>query len=388
MSGTHTLVLGAGFGGLTAATELASRLPDGHRVTLVDRRDRFLVGAMKLQMLDGRRGRGDGERAIRDVERAHPRVRFLQAEVEAIDVDGRSARVGGEEMAWDHLVVALGAELDASPVPGLREAARNLYAADGVADLHEDLARLESGARVLFLVTRLPFKCPPAPYEAAMIASGFLQSRGVDANVAIASPEPQPLPVAGPECGGTVRAWAEERGVDVLSNRIVREIDPAAGVAKFEDGSTEAFDVLAAVPPHRAPRVLADAGLLNEAGWLPVDRETLATRHENVWAVGDCTVVKLANGKPLVKAGVMAEGEARVVAANIAARVRGDAEDARFDGKGACFLELGGGEAVEVQGDFYATPNPIVAATAPSPKYLEAKRLFESERLDAWFGAP
>ena len=102
---SRILVLGAGFGGLTAATELAERLPEGHEVTLVDRRDSFLMGLAKLAILDGRRRRGEGERRIRDVERHG--VRFKQADVRAIDVEGRSATVGGETLQWDHLVVCL-----------------------------------------------------------------------------------------------------------------------------------------------------------------------------------------------------------------------------------------------------------------------------------------
>jgi sulfide:quinone oxidoreductase len=222
----------------------------------------------------------------------------------------------------------------------------------------------------------MPYKCPPAPYEAAMLAASFLARRGVRAEVAIASPEPQPLPIAGKECGDTVRSWVEERGVRVLNGRQVVEVLP--GRVRFADGGEEPFDVLAVVPPHKPPPLVAQLF----GGWAPADAATLATALPDVWAVGDCTVVKLANGKPLVKAGVMAEGEARVVARNLAA---GETV-ARFDGKGSCFLELGEGLGVEVAGDFYATPQPIVAARPPSKASLEAKHRFEAERLARWFG--
>lgn len=380
---THTLVLGAGFGGLTAATELARRLPLGHTVTLVDERDRFLVGASKLWILDGRRARLQGERRIADVERHG--VRFVQGRVERIDVAGKRVTVAGEPLSYDNLVVALGTQLTLDPVPGLAQAARNLYGADGVDQLHRDLAALDGGD-VLFVVSSMPFKCPPAPYEAAMLAKAFLKARGVEARVAIASPEPQPLPVAGPECGAAVREWVEERGVEVLNHHKMTGVDPARRVVRFENGAERRYDVLAAVPTHVAPAVLRESGLVGEAGWIPVDAHTLATRHPDVWAVGDCTVVKLANGKPLVKAGVMAEGEALVVARNLAARIRGEPETARFDAKGGCFLELGEGLAVEVQGDFYAQPDPIVAARPPSRATLAAKEAWEAEHLARWFG--
>lgn len=386
---THTLVLGAGFGGLTAATELARRLPSGHPVTLVDRKATFLMGLSKLWMLDGRRRAGEGARRIEDVARRG--VRFVRGDITRIDLAHRAVAVGTQRLAFDRLVIALGAELAPDALPGLPEAiargvAHNLYDPAGVETLHGALARVASGARVLFLVTGVPFKCPPAPYEAAMLAKSFLAARGVDAEVAIASPEPQPLPVAGKECGDTVREWVEERGVVVENGRKPVAVDAARKVVRFEDGGERAFDLLAAVPAHRAPSVLADAGLLGEAGWVPADAGTLATRHEDVWCVGDSNVVKLANGKPLVKAGVMAEGEALVVAGNLAARALGEPETARFAGKGHCFLELGDGLAVEVRGDFYATPNPVVVATLPSDEALRAKEAFEAERLARWFG--
>lgn len=380
---TRTLVLGAGFGGLTAATELAERLPPGHSVTLVDERETFLLGASKLWILDGRRPRPQGERRVRDVERHG--VRFHRGRVERIDVEVKRVTVSGEPLEYDHLVIALGAQLTLDPVPGLARAARNLYSAEGVERLHLDLAAFPGGD-VLFAVSSVPFKCPPAPYEAAMLAKSFLDARGVDARVAIASPEPQPLPVAGPECGATVREWVEERGVEVLNHRKMQSVDPDRRVVRFEDGTERRYDVLAAVPTHVAPTVLKESGLTGEAGWVSVDAHTLATRYPDVWAVGDCTVVKLANGKPLVKAGIMAEGEAKVVAQNLAARIRGESETARFDAKGGCYLELGGGLAVEVKGDFYAQPNPVVAAQPPSRATLAAKEAWEAEHLVRWFG--
>lgn len=379
----HVLILGAGFGGLACASELARLLPPGHRVTLVDEKDRFLMGTTKLWLLDGRRRLGEGEHDVRAIERRG--VRFVQGRVARLDLAARTADVAGETLAWDHLVVALGASLAPDALPGLAQAGRNLYSPEGAAALHDDLARFRGGD-VLFLVTAMPFKCPPAPYEAAMLAKAFLDGRGVDARVAIASPEPQPLPVAGPECGATVREWLDERGVEVLNGRKPVAVDAARKEVRFEDGSTRRFDLLAYVPPHRAPPVLREAGLVGEAGWVPVDAHTLASARENVWGIGDCTVVKLANGKPLVKAGVMAEGEAYVVARNLASRLLGQPETARFDAKGGCFLELGNGLAVEIVGDFYAQPNPIVQARPPSKASLEAKKRFESERVERWLG--
>lgn len=313
------------------------------------------MGLAKLAILDGRDTRERHERRIRDVERHG--VQHLRGRVEAIDHEAKAVSVAGERLPFDHLVLALGARL--GPVP---EGAFNLYAVDGVETLHRELASREEG-RLLVAVSSLPFKCPPAPYEAAMLAKAFRPRM----HVTVASPEPHPIPAGGLECGATVSEWIEERGVE---RRNSTTLEQALQLPR---------DITAVVPAHLPPAALG--------AWVEADAATLATKWRDTWAIGDCNVVKLANGKPLVKAGVMAEGEARVVAANVVARVKGEPETARFSGEGGCFLELGGGEAVEIRGDFYALPNPIVAAAgAPSRATLEAKKRFEEERLARWFG--
>lgn len=376
----HVVVLGAGPGGLTAATELASALPRGS-VTLVDERDSFLMGLAKLAILDGRRTAATGRRMLRDVERHG--VRFLQAKVESVDPATRTVRAGDETLRADHLVVALGTTLDAGGVPGLAEAGRNVYTTEGAAAFHRDLASFPGG-EVLLVVHSTPFKCPPGPYEATMLTKAFLDRRGVDARVAIASPEPQPMPSAGPAAGEMVAGFLAERGITLLAGRTLREVDPHARIARFANGEERRFDLLAFVPRHRAPAALA--GLVDASGFVPVDARTLATGHAGVHAIGDCTLIKLANGKPLVKAGVMAEAEGRVVARNVLDALAGRPPSAAFDGKGYCFLELGGGEGVQIEGDFYAMPAPDVRALPPSPAALQAKARFEEERLRRWFG--
>ena len=249
---------------------------------------------------------------------------------------------------------------------------------EGARAFHEDLAALEGGD-VLVLVGGVPFRCPPAPYEAAMVARGVLDRRGVRARVTLATPEPQPMPIAGPEMGARVRALVESRGVALRFGAAVAGFGERE--ARFKDGSSLPFDALAVVPPHRAPAVLREAGLVGESGFVPVDGAACATRHEGVWAVGDCASVPLPVGKPLPKAGVLAEAAALVVAENIARP-----GSARLDARGSCFIETGDGLAVEAHGHFSALPAPAFTAGEPSAGALAAKRAFERERLARWFG--
>jgi sulfide:quinone oxidoreductase len=86
-------------------------------------------------------------------------------------------------------------------------------------------------------------------------------------------------------------------------------------------------------------------------------------------------------GKPLPKAGVFAEREAKVVARNIAYEITGKGERARFDGHGECFIETGDGKAGFGAGDFYAEPKPQITLHRPSRRYHLGKLLFEQNWL-------
>ena len=117
---------------------------------------------------------------------------------------------------------------------------------------------------------------------------------------------------------------------------------------------------------------------------MTVDPATFATPAERVWAVGDATGVKLANGKFLPKAGVFARAEAEVVAANIGAMLAGETPTAKFDGKGACFIEAGDGRAGYATGDFYAVPDPLVQPRPLARRWHWTKVLIEQSWFPRW----
>jgi sulfide:quinone oxidoreductase len=169
----------------------------------------------------------------------------------------------------------------------------------------------------------------------------------------------------------------EARGIGFNPMLNLTHIDPDEKILFFKNREPVSFDLLAGVPPHRPPRVVRESALANQAGWAPVDKHTLTTRFENVYAIGDVTTVTLANGKPLPKAGVFAHGQGQTVAKRIAAEVRGAAAQARFDGAGYCWIEMGGGSAGFASGHFYAEPEPIVPPPRSGRLWHWGKALFE-----------
>jgi sulfide:quinone oxidoreductase len=377
-----TLVLGGGFGGISAATELKRLLGKEHEVVLVDRAERFSMGLRKLWELVGHATIAEGSRS-REALAAHG-VRVVRGEIESIDPSEREAVVDGVTLGGDYLVIALGAVSRGDLVPGLVEHGHDIWTTSGIPGAAQALRELEEG-RVVVLVAGAPYPCPPAPFECAFHVDEHLRARGLRDRVEIDVVTVQPIlmPNAGPEGSAWMAAKLAERGISQRAAVKLSHVE--AGRVVLEDGEIP-FDLLLAVPPHRVPHVVAASGLTGEHGWIAVDRGTLATSYTNVYAVGDVTLIPLANGLPLPKAGVTAELEGLRVARAIAADVRGEPEPEPFAGIATCFVEMGQEVAARIDAEFFAEPGPRIEIAAPSPALAAEKRAFERERLARWFG--
>ncbi|HEX9816886.1 MAG TPA: FAD/NAD(P)-binding oxidoreductase [Candidatus Thermoplasmatota archaeon] len=380
----RVVILGGGFGGLTVASELAARKFRSVEITLVEQRPTYVMGLAKLWALDGRRPLGAAGREYVDLE---PRgIRLIRGMVRNIDLERRRVRVDRTEHDYDVLVVALGAELAPDHIPGFLPT-MDLYTEDGVEHLRRQLETIDKG-RVLVMISSMPFKCPPAPYEAALLVDALLRKRRVRENVEmrLSTPEPYPLPVAPPEYGNQLSALLASKNIDYQPKHTPTRIDATTGVVQYENGATFEFDVLVGVPSHRAPAVVQDAGLTDETGWIPVDAATLRTRHPNVWAVGDIVSIRLPNGKLLPKAGTLAANQGYVAAQQITAQIQGQPSTANFDGRGVCYIETGDGNAIPGNGSFFARPHPTFEFGPASAQGLQEKERFEKDFLRRWFG--
>jgi sulfide:quinone oxidoreductase len=373
------IILGAGFGGIATALGLRGRLDPADEVVLVDRRGSFAMGLRKNWGIVGMEPLSKGERQLELLR--HRGIDVRRGEIEAIDPAARTATVNGRILEGDVLVVALGSERDVSAVPGLREHALDVY--DRAANA-ASAAAVEAfeGGRVVIGVFGAPYPCPPAPYELALMLTERFDERGFDFGMFVFTSLPRSLPILGDAGCAAFDGRLAEAGISLRTSTVAEEV--RAGEVVIADGRIP-FDLLLAVPPHRAPRVVREAGLTGPSGWIPVDARTLLTSHPGVHAVGDVTAIPLSNGMALPKAGVFAQAEGEVVAARIADELAGRVPVAEFAGEGLCFLEVGRGRASAVQGRFLADP-PQIELTPPSEAGFAAKRAFESERLADWFG--
>jgi sulfide:quinone oxidoreductase len=374
----RVVILGAGFGGLELATELSAvDGGDSFDVVLIDRSDAFVFGYSKLDVMFGRAS-ADAVR-LPYAAIAKPGVRFLRETVTAIDPDARRVTTDAGVHDADVLVVALGADYDLDATPGLAESGNEFYTVAGAQKLAGLLPGFTSG-HALIGISDAPYKCPPAPSECALLLDDYLMSRGVRSacEISIVSPFGTPIPPS-PDSSAALLDAFSERGITYVPGRRVSSLDDGGHVAVLDDGTRMPVDLYLGVPRHRAPDVVLASGM-SEDDYIPVSSETLQTRFPGVYAIGDVTTA----GVP--KAGVFAEGAARVVAEGLIAIRRGGDRPPPYDGRGSCYIEFGDGRVARVDIDFLSGPKRSGVFQPPSAALAGEKRLFGSSRRERWFG--
>jgi sulfide:quinone oxidoreductase len=370
------LVLGAGFGGLELTSRLSDEFGDGIEILLIDKSDGFIFGFSKLDVMFGRTSEEAVFHPYADLVK--PGVRFVQTTIRSIDPDQRRVETDAGSFDGDVMVVALGADLDPAATHGLLEGGYEFYTVPGAFALRDVLADFEGG-RVVIGVTSTPFKCPPAPSETALLVHDFLSERGLRerSTISLVMPLGAPIPPS-PQASEALLAAFAERQIEWRPNQLVVRLDPDRHVATTADGDDIAYDLFLGVPVHVAPEVVQQSGMCVD-GWIPVDALTLETRFPDVYAVGDVTSV----GTP--KAGVFAEGQARVVAAAIIARIGSQETSAEYDGHGQCYLEFGRDQVARVEVTFTQGMAPSGIFEAPSSELAAQKGEFGSSRVRRWF---
>ncbi|HKZ50196.1 MAG TPA: FAD/NAD(P)-binding oxidoreductase [Dehalococcoidia bacterium] len=380
MADKTVLVLGGGVGGWVAAQRLRRQLDGGHRIVLVDREEKQAFAHSFPWVMMGERRPDEVVRPLPALRRQG--IEYHQADVQKIDTAGRKVLTTAGDFAFDYLIIALGAELNPKGIPGLAEAAHTYYDLEGAQRLRVTLRSFREG-RIAIAIAGVPYKCPSAPHEGALLLDDHFRRYGLRGQVEIQvfTPEPQPMPSAGPVVGQSVLNMLTQQGITFQPNRKLVAVEGRELV--FEDGGPQPFDLLITVPPHRTPACIQESGLANASGYIPVDWKTMATQHEGVYAVGDVTTIPLPgryqSDRPLnlPKAGAFAHGQGEVVARNIAAEIRGAGRRREFDGMGVCFLATGGGRAGVAAARFYTEPAPVVEMKPPARQWHWGKLLFE-----------
>ena len=376
-SPTHVVILGAGFGGLELSARLSAAFGDGIKVTLIDKNDAFVFGFSKFELMFGRSSRDDVSSYYKTIEK--PGVEFRQELITAIDPANRHVVTDKGAYDADVLVVALGADYDFGATPGFAENGHEFYSVAGADKLRDVLPGVTSGHVVVAVVSE-PFKCPPAPCEAAMLLDEYFTGRGVrdGIEISVISPWGIPIPASRPASDAILERF-RERNIAFVPNKGVAAIDPAMKTVQLKDGTSMPYDLFLGVPAHRVPVVVEQSGLA-ENGWIPVDRANLSTRFPNVYAVGDVT------SAPVPKAGIFAESAARAVAEHLIVELQKSGTAKAYDGAGSCFIEFGDRTVGRVDVDFLSGPSVTAPFTEPSLEGASQKQEFGASRRAWWFG--
>lgn len=321
--GPGVVIVGGGFGGATAARYI-KRFAPSVQVTLVEPSNDFIMCPMSNRVIHG-------GLSLKDISRPYRRfaekngIRWVKASADDIDTTRREVRAGGEKISYDRLIVSPGVDYDYSGIEGLQTAAQQAKvphawkAGEQTLQLRNMLAALPDTGVVAMHIPKVPYRCPPGPYERASLIAYFLQSRKPKAKLLVfdANPEIQA------KKGLFEAVWKNKYAgqIEYVPNADLKAVDTATGTLEFDVQGKVRADVLNVIPPQRAGTIAHKTGLTNVGGrWCGVDFLTYeSTAVKGVHVLGD----SIAGAPGMPKSGHMANQEAKVCAGAIAAQALG-----------------------------------------------------------------
>ena len=376
----HVVILGGGFGGLSAANEIRNSLDSSKvNITIIDKKDWFMVGYAKLWIMNGSRTFENSIGSLQELPKKQ--IGFLKDEIIEIDTKNNFVKTISEKISFDFLIISMGAVLAPEKIPGLNDNGFNLYDHNQLNEINQKLNQIESG-KIAIAIMGMPYKCPPAPFEASLLVDSMLRKRGVRDSVQIDffTPAPITLPAAGPEVSKQILDLINSEKITFHNSEKIKQVAPKKLI--FENNEYD-FDILLAIPPHIAPKVIYNSNLAKEPGFIPINRDC-KTPFENIFAVGDVTTLAVTDAIAVPKAGIFAEGEGITVAKNIISKIELNEKSLLFDGKGGCFLESGRDTASIIEVDMFTNQKPSTKLTESTSENLSKKINFEKERLSKW----
>ncbi|MDG6898679.1 MAG: NAD(P)/FAD-dependent oxidoreductase, partial [Nitrososphaerota archaeon] len=246
---TRVVVLGGGVGGITAAAKLSKELAGRAEVTLIEKEGTHHFQPSYTWVMMGWRTPDPISRPLSRLKARNLKVR--QEEVLAIEPAERRVRTSAGVLPYDYLLIALGAELDPHAIEGFADAAHHPYDLAGAIRLGEALREFKGG-KVAVGISRLPFKCPAAPYETALLMDYSFRRKGIRDRVEMEffTPEPWPTPAAGEGIGKAIEGMLKERDIPLSTKVGMESIDTESRIVHFKGDAQAAYDLLVAVPPH------------------------------------------------------------------------------------------------------------------------------------------
>jgi len=341
----RVVVVGGGFGGATAARYL--KMWGGNiDVTLVERNPNFISCPISNLVLGGHKQMADISRGYGGLKALG--VKVVQGDVTAVDAAGKKVRLaGGAELPYDRLIVSPGIDFMFEQVGGLQAAvdsgriAHSWKAGPQTVALRKQLESMRDGGVFAMSIPKVPYRCPPGPYERACMVASYLKTAKPKSKVLVldANPEIQSKKAL------FERAFKQHYDgiIEYRANAELKEVSGLTAKLEFEDVKA---DVLNVIPPQRAGDLARSAGLINVNNrWAGVDWLTMeSTAVKGVHVLGDATFPA-----PLMpKSGHMANQHAKVAAAAIISLLKGEAVNATPVVMNTCYSFVTASDVVHV----------------------------------------
>lgn len=322
-TGPHVVVVGGGFGGATAARYL-KRFSPSVQITLVEPSSEFVMCPMSNRVIHG-------GLSLKDISRPYARfverngIRWVKAMADDIDTTKRELRAGGEKISYDRLIVAPGVDYVYDGIEGLKTSQQQAKvphawkAGEQTLQLRNLLVNMPDNGVVAMHIPKVPYRCPPGPYERASLIAYYLQHRKPKAKLLVFDANPEIQAKKGLFEG----VWKSRYDglLDYIPNAELKAVDTATGTLEFDVHGKVKADVINVIPPQRAGAIARKAGLATvDNRWCGVDFLSYeSTAVKGVYVLGD----SIAGSPGMPKSGHMANQEGKVCAGAIASQILG-----------------------------------------------------------------
>jgi sulfide:quinone oxidoreductase len=286
------------------------------------------------------------------------RANYVQAKLDRIVAEENKVLLdGGEEIAYDILIVATGCRIAPEEIDGLTgddwgKNAFDFYTFEGARNLAARLKEWEGG-RMVINIAEMPIKCPVAPLEFAFLADWWLSKQGLRDKTEIVYVTPLSGAFTKPIASAILNHLLEDKNIKVEQDFAIGSVDGEKHKIASWDEREIGYDLLVSVPTNMGDELIERSDMGDELGFVPTNRDTLqAKAAENIFVIGDATDL------PTSKAGSVAHFEAEVLTENILSYIKGDEMEERFDGHANCFIESGHGKGFLLDFNYEQEPVP------------------------------
>ncbi|MGB5006694.1 MAG: FAD-dependent oxidoreductase [Ferruginibacter sp.] len=352
----NLVILGAGTAGTMMANHLVHHLkkPDW-QITIIDERieHHYQPGYLFLPF-DIYKPKD----IIKKIEDFIPKgVQLIKNNINRIvPADNKIQLEGGDELAYDLLIIATGAKIAPEEIEGMKGAqwqksVFDFYTFEGALALRNKLRKWPGGKLVVH-ITEMPIKCPVAPLEFAFLADSFFKHKDMRDKVEITYVTPLSGAFTKPKATETLEHLLVEKGIHIEPDFAIEHVDNEKKEIVDYGGRAIPFDLLVTVPTNKGDELIERSGMGDDLNYVPTHKATLQSKdHANIFVLGDASNI------PASKAGSVAHFEAEILTENILRFIKGEPLKEEFDGHANCFIETGNGKALLI--DFNYTHEPV-----------------------------